>query len=84
MTATLPLTTRLAMSLQEGLSVQTAAARAGISPALGEIIVEDLQRRGVLTSAGSLCSSGLGACGEGSGEGVDVLCAGCPLALAKR
>lgn len=80
--ATLP--ERLSASLGQGHSVAAACAQVGISPQLGEIIVEDLVRRGVLTPAGSLCSSGLGAC-AGSGQLSDqarLHCAACPLALS--
>lgn len=81
MTVLAPLPTRLATHLQSGLSVESAAAREGISAGLGQIIVDDLVRRGLMTSAGTLCASGLGACGGGTGQGVDLLCAGCPLAV---
>ncbi len=79
-TTALPLPARLAGRLQSGLSVETAAALEGISPGLGQIIVDDMIRRGVLTSAGTLCASGLGACGGGTGDTVTLVCAGCPLA----
>ena len=76
---TLPLPARLAGRLQSGLSVESAAAMEGISSSLGQIIVDDMIRRGVLASAGTLCSSGLGACGGGTGDAVALVCAGCPL-----
>lgn len=72
---------RLAESLQEGVSVETAAAREGISASLGKIIVDDLLRRGALSPAENLCSSGAGACGDSSADGASLFCAGCPLAV---
>lgn len=83
MIATLPLHVRLANDLQQGLSVPLAAAKEGISASLGQIIVDDLQRRGMLLSATSLCSSGLGACGGGTSPEAKLHCSGCPLISAK-
>lgn len=72
---------RLSVSLAAGMSIPAAAAKEGISADLGQIIVDDLLRRGVLTSASSLCASGLGACAGGNSPTVKVACAGCPLAI---
>lgn len=76
---------RLSVHLREGKTAASAAAAEGISPALGEIIVDDMRRRGVLTPAQSLCASGLGMCSGGKSQEAKVHCAGCPLvALAPR
>ncbi len=80
MSVELPLATRLAQSLQEGISVEVASSRQGISASLGHVIVDDLLRRGLLSSAGSLCTSGLGACSGRDSAEAKVICAGCPLA----
>lgn len=75
------LVNRVAADLAEGMSIPGVAAREGISPELGQIIVDDLLRRGVLTSATSLCASGLGACSGGTSPTTKVACAGCPLSV---
>ncbi len=78
---------RVRARLIAGATLDSIAAGEGISPALAEIMVDDLERRGLAASAGSLCSSGLGACGSGSSPATAVTCAGCPLVplrLSKR
>lgn len=74
-----PPSLRFAAQLQAGLTIPLAASRAGISVELGQIIADDLLRRGLLVSAASLCTSGLGACGGGVSPEVKLSCAGCPL-----
>lgn len=66
--------------LRTGATVQKIADAEGISSALVEIMVDDLERRGLAASANSLCASGLGACGTGEATDTALLCAGCPLA----
>lgn len=70
---------RLFLALRRGATVNAAAAEAGVSPALAEIMVEEMTRQGLLGRAESLCASGLGACGGGEGEEVRLHCAGCPI-----
>lgn len=76
---------RVVARLQMGASTSAIAAAEGITPGLAEIIVDDLQRRGMAIDAQSLCASGLGACGGGplSDEAL-VHCAGCPLVPLRR
>lgn len=68
---------RFLVDLQLGLTVPAASSKEGISVGLGEVILDDLLRRGVVTNAASLCSSGSKGCGEGPG------CIGCPLATRR-
>ena len=78
---------RVRARLLAGATLSSIAAGEGISLALAEIMVDDLERRGLAASADSLCSSGLGACGSGASPETMVTCAGCPLVplrLAKR
>lgn len=70
---------RVRARLLAGATTQSIAAGEGISPALAEIMVDDLQRRGLAATANSLCASGLGACAGGTGDDVRIHCAGCPL-----
>ncbi len=66
-------------SLRKGSTVNAAIAKSGVSAGLAAIIVDDLKRRGLLTEAGSLCSSGLGMCHGGTSEVAKISCSGCPL-----
>lgn len=76
---------RVMARLRSGSSTHAIAAAEGISPALAQIMVEDLQRRGLAMGAESLCASGLGACGEGPvSEQAALHCAGCPLVSLRR
>lgn len=58
--------TRLLRELDRGSTVEAAARRAGLRPEIAEIMIDYLRRAGKLSDAGSLCSSGLGACGTGA------------------
>lgn len=64
--------------LLTGSTVAAVARSEGISLALVEIMVEELERRDMAASAGSLCASGLGPCSQAQPE-VPIQCAGCPL-----
>ncbi len=79
-----PLIDRVRARLVAGATVRSIAAGEGISVELTEIMVDDLERRGLAASAGSLCSSGLGACGTGTAPQAAIACASCPLALSPR
>ncbi|MSS84144.1 hypothetical protein FYJ24_05055 [Actinomycetaceae bacterium WB03_NA08] len=68
--------------LHKGMPVERAAAVAGISHSLGEIIVDDMRRRGLLVDATSLCASGLGMCHGAQSPQAHIACSGCPLANA--
>ncbi|WP_243442566.1 hypothetical protein [Schaalia vaccimaxillae] len=70
---------RLYLALMRGATPNAAAAEAGISQALADIIIDEFSRQGLLDRAESLCSSGLGACSGGDGDDVRIHCAGCPL-----
>lgn len=59
--------------------MDSIARQEQISPALAQIMVEELSRSGRVMEANSLCASGLGACGGGTGDAVALHCAGCPL-----
>lgn len=88
--------TRLLRELDRGSTVEAAARRAGLRPEIAEIMIDYLRRAGKLSDAGSLCSSGLGACGSGASGGVSgaaeadnsgiskrtiaLHCSGCPMA----
>lgn len=60
--------TRLLCELERGATMEAASRRAGLRPEIGAVMVDYLQRSGKLTQAGSLCSSGLGACGAGTSD----------------
>ena len=76
---------RLFMPLRRGVTVRAAAAEAGVSAALAEVMVDEMRRTGLLDSADTLCASGLGACGGGTSDEVRIHCAGCPMVpLAPR
>lgn len=65
-----------------GRTARQVAASLGVSEGLVEAMCDHLKRLGVLDSAGSLCSSGLGACSaKPSNELTAIACAGCPLAI---
>ncbi|MDO5034908.1 MAG: hypothetical protein Q4E01_05945 [Actinomycetaceae bacterium] len=70
---------RLIGELQAGSTLESAASRAGLRLEIAEVMVDHLRRSGKLDSAGSLCASGLGACGTGTSDQVKIHCAGCPL-----
>lgn len=70
---------RLAEELGRGATLETAAKRARVSLELAEVMVEHFEREGRLSSATSLCASGLGLCGGGSSAQARLYCAGCPL-----
>lgn len=72
---------RLYQAMRQGLTVNAAAAAAGISPQLGSLMVDEMLRQGLLGRAESLCASGLGACGGGVSDEVRLHCAGCPLIM---
>ena len=75
---------RVQARLRTGATVQSIARQEQISPALAQIMVEELSRSGRAMEANSLCASGLGACGGGIGDDVALHCAGCPLTALKR
>lgn len=70
---------RLYLALRRGATVRAAAAGAGVSEPLAEVMVDEMRRTGLLDRAETLCASGLGACGGGTSDEVRVHCAGCPL-----
>lgn len=70
---------RLYVALRQGATVSAAASRAGVSLPMAEVMIDEMQRQGLLERAESLCSSGLGVCGGGTSDEVKVHCAGCPL-----
>lgn len=70
---------RLYLALRRGATVRAAAAEAGVSGALAEVMVDEMTRTGLLDRAETLCASGLGACGGGTSDEVRIHCAGCPL-----
>ncbi|MDO4259977.1 MAG: hypothetical protein Q4C87_10725 [Actinomycetaceae bacterium] len=70
---------RLYQALRGGATITAAAHQAGISPALAEVIMEEMRRVGLLGDATSLCASGLGACHGGDSPEVKIHCAGCPI-----
>nr|MDK8532785.1 hypothetical protein [Gleimia europaea] len=72
---------RLMDELRQGATLESAAQRAGLRVEIAQVMVDHLNRSGRLQSAGSLCSSGLGACGGGTSQEVKVHCAGCPLSV---
>lgn len=66
--------------LRRGGSAGAIAARLGTSQVFIEVVIDHLQRAGLVNNAGSLCSSGLGACGSAATmPEASVACAGCPL-----
>ncbi|QWW19850.1 hypothetical protein I6B53_01600 [Schaalia sp. 19OD2882] len=67
--------------MRKGRTVRAAAAEAGVSVALAEVIVDEFRRTGLLDSADSLCASGLGACGGADSAEVRLHCAGCPVMI---
>lgn len=71
---------RVVVRLRSGATVESISASEGITVALARLMVEDLERRGLLASAESLCASGFGACGGGDSDQVRLHCSGCPLA----
>lgn len=75
------LTDRVVARLHAGATVESIALNEEISPGLAQLMVDELERRGMLMSATSLCASGLGACGGVDTEQVRLHCAGCPLSL---
>ncbi|WP_051259382.1 hypothetical protein [Schaalia suimastitidis] len=70
---------RLYVALRRGATVHSAAVQAGISLSLAEVMVDEMQRVGLLDRAETLCASGLGACGGGNSAEVKLHCAGCPI-----
>lgn len=70
---------RLFLALSRGTTVNAAAAEAGVPAQMAALMVDEMQRQGLLGRAESLCASGLGACGAGAGEEARLHCAGCPL-----
>lgn len=70
---------RLYVALRAGSTLTAAAAQAGVSLSMAQIMVDELERTGLLQRAESLCASGLGACGGGTSDEVKVHCAGCPI-----
>ncbi|WP_129587599.1 hypothetical protein [Actinomyces minihominis] len=78
-TAPFSLAERVRAHLRTGATVSSIAGAEGVSPVLVEILVDDLERRGLASQAESLCASGLGACSGGDSPQVALHCAGCPL-----
>lgn len=72
---------RIFLSLRRGATVRAAAAEVGVSYEMAELIVDEMKRQGLLTSASSLCSSGLGVCSGGDTKEARLHCAGCPLVI---
>lgn len=70
---------RLYVALRLGATVNAAAAMAGVSVPLAEVMIDEMRRQGLLERAESLCASGLGACGGGTSDEVKIHCAGCPI-----
>lgn len=70
---------RLYVALRAGSTLNAAAAQAGVSLSMAQIMVDELERTGLLQRAESLCASGLGACGGGTSDEVKVHCVGCPI-----
>lgn len=64
--------------------MNAAAAEAGVSLALAEVVVDEMKRRGLLDRAETLCSSGLGVCGGGDSDEARLHCAGCPILPFER
>ena len=73
---------RLFQALRSGRTLAAAAVEADVPLALAEVMVDEMQRQGLLDSATALCASGLGACHGGDSEEVRVHCAGCPLTIS--
>ncbi len=73
------LTERVRARLLTGATIDSIARLEGISPALAEIMVDELKRLGLVTAADTLCASGLGACHGGDSPEVRIHCSGCPL-----
>lgn len=70
---------RLYVALRQGATLRAAAAMAGVSIPLAEVMIDEMGRQGLLERAESLCASGLGACGGGNSDEVKIHCAGCPM-----
>ncbi len=70
---------RLYLALRQGATLPAAAAMAHVPQPLAEIMVDEMQRQGLLMNAESLCASGLGACHGGTSDEVRIHCAGCPI-----
>ncbi|MDC4233502.1 hypothetical protein M3T53_07255 [Actinomyces sp. B33] len=70
---------RILLALRGGATVRAAAAQAGVSPALAEVIVDEMTRQGLVDSAQSLCASGLGMCGGADSDEARLHCSGCPI-----
>lgn len=75
-------TQRILEQIRLGRTVRAISAATGVSEVFVSTLLEHYDRLGMLDDAGSLCSSGLGACHtkEVSDE-VRVACAGCPLVI---
>lgn len=70
---------RLYVALRRGATTTAAAVQAGVSLSMAEVMIDEMQRQGLLDRAESLCASGLGACGGGTSDEVKIHCAGCPI-----
>lgn len=75
-------TQRILEQIRMGRTVRAISAATGVSEVFVSTLLEHYDRLGMLDDAGSLCSSGLGACHtKDVSEQVRVACAGCPLVI---
>ncbi|MCF2706673.1 hypothetical protein I6E29_05250 [Arcanobacterium haemolyticum] len=76
-------TDRVLAQLRGGATIRSAAAACGVSEIFVSTMADHFERLGMLTSASSLCSSGLGACSADAvlSDEARVHCAGCPLSV---
>lgn len=75
-------TRRVLLELRAGKTMASIARTTGLPLVFVETLVEHYRRVGVVDDAGSLCSSGLGACHvEAVSDEVRVVCAGCPMRI---
>ena len=75
-------TQRILEQIRMGRTVRAISAATGVSEVFVSTLWEHYDRLGMLDDAGSLCSSGLGACHtKDVSDEVRVACAGCPLVI---
>lgn len=75
-------TDRVLSGIRSGRTVHAIAVEAGVSEVFVATMVDHYGRLGVLNTATSLCSSGLGACRTTDlSDEARVACAGCPLTV---
>ena len=75
-------TERILEQIRAGRTVRAICATTGVSEVFVSTLLDHYDRLGLLDDAGSLCSSGLGACHTTNiTDQVRVACAGCPIAI---